>query len=44
MFRDGMAYVLQQLPEAVEILEAGNFPDGLKLAMQHPSSIWRCWI
>ena len=36
LFRDGMRYVLQQLPEAVEILEAGNFPDALKLAMQHP--------
>ncbi|MFZ2301543.1 MAG: response regulator transcription factor [Gallionella sp.] len=36
LFRDGMRYVLQQLPEAVEILEAGNFPDGLKIAMQHP--------
>lgn len=36
LFRDGMRYVLQQLPEEVEILEAGNFPDGLKLATQHP--------
>lgn len=36
LFRDGMRYVLQQLPEEVEILEAGNFHDGLKLAMQHP--------
>lgn len=36
LFRDGMRYALQQLPEAVEILEAGNFPDGLKLATQHP--------
>ncbi len=36
LFRDGMRYVLQQLPEAVEILEAGNFQDGLKLAMHHP--------
>jgi len=36
LFRDGMRYVLQQLPEEVEILEAGNFPDGLKIAMQHP--------
>lgn len=38
LFREGMRYVLQQLPEAVEILEAGNFPDGLKLAAQHPDS------
>lgn len=36
LFRDGMRYVLQQLSEEVEILEAGNFPDGLKLVMQHP--------
>lgn len=36
LFRDGMRYVLQQLPEAVEIMEAGNFVDGLKIAMQHP--------
>ncbi|MDP2695501.1 MAG: response regulator transcription factor [Gallionella sp.] len=36
LFRDGMRYVLQQLPEEVEILEAANFPDGLKLATQHP--------
>jgi len=36
LFRDGMRYVLQQLPEEVEIMEAGNFADGLKLAMQHP--------
>lgn len=36
LFRDGMRYVLQQLPEAVEILEAGNFHDGMRLAMQHP--------
>ena len=36
LFRDGMRYVLQQLPEAVEILEASNFQDGLKIAMRHP--------
>ena len=36
LFRDGMRYVLQQLPEAVEILETGSFPDALKLAMQYP--------
>src|SRR3989338_751598 len=36
LFRDGMCYVLKQLPEDVEILEAGNFADGLKLAMQYP--------
>jgi len=37
LFREGMRYVLQQLHGGVsEILEAGNFPDGLKLAEQHP--------
>lgn len=35
LFRDGMRYVLQQLQESAEILEAGNFPDALKLAAQH---------
>lgn len=37
LFRDGMRYVLQQLPEEeVEIMEAGNFADALKIAVQHP--------
>lgn len=36
LFRDGMRYVLQQLPEEIEIMEAGDFADGLKLATQHP--------
>lgn len=36
LFRDGMRYVLQQLPEEAEILEAGSFPEALKLAAQHP--------
>ncbi|HEX5337121.1 MAG TPA: response regulator transcription factor [Gallionella sp.] len=36
LFREGMRYVLQQLPDVTEILEAGNFPDALKLADQHP--------
>lgn len=36
LFRDGMRYVLQQLPEEVEIMEAGDFAEGLKLATQHP--------
>lgn len=36
LFREGMRHVLQRLPEEVEILEAGNFPDGLKIAAQHP--------
>lgn len=36
LFREGLRYVLQQLPEEVEILEAGNFHDGLKLAELYP--------
>ncbi|OGS98039.1 MAG: DNA-binding response regulator [Gallionellales bacterium RIFCSPLOWO2_12_FULL_59_22] len=37
LFREGMRYVLQQLDgEETEILEAGNFQDGLKIAAQHP--------
>lgn len=35
LFREGMRYVLQQLPEQVEILEASNFPDALKQAESH---------
>ena len=34
LFREGMRYVLQQLPETVEILEEGNFPDALKFVEQ----------
>ncbi|HUW26186.1 MAG TPA: response regulator transcription factor [Gallionella sp.] len=36
LFREGMRHMLLRLPEPVEILEAGNFPDGLKIAAQHP--------
>ncbi|TAN74737.1 MAG: response regulator transcription factor [Gallionella sp.] len=37
LFREGLRYVLQQLHGgAPEILEAGDFHDGLKLAVQHP--------
>lgn len=36
LFREGMSYVLQQLQEQVEVFEAGNFPDALKLAELHP--------
>ena len=36
LFREGMRYVLQQLPEQVEIYEASNFPDALKQAELHP--------
>ena len=36
LFREGLRHVLQQLPGGVdEILEAGSFYDGLKLAGQH---------
>lgn len=36
LFREGMRYVLQQLSGAVEILEAGSFPDGVGVAERHP--------
>ena len=37
LFREGMRCLLKQLPEGVdEILEAGNFPDGLAIAGRHP--------
>lgn len=37
LFREGLRYVLQQLQSGVsEIMEAGSFSDGLKLAGQHP--------
>ncbi|MBK9161804.1 MAG: response regulator transcription factor [Nitrosomonadales bacterium] len=36
LFREGLRYVLQQLPEVCEILEAGNFPEALRLAELHP--------
>jgi len=36
LFRDGMRYVLQQLPEECEITEANNYHDGLEIAMAHP--------
>lgn len=37
LFREGLRHILQQLCGDVgEILEAGSFPDGLKLAGQHP--------
>ncbi len=35
LFRDGMRYVLQQLTDPLEILEADNFQDCLKLAGQN---------
>lgn len=37
LFREGLSQILQQLPGGVcEILEAGNFADGLNLAGRHP--------
>jgi len=36
LFREGMRYVLQQLPEEVETMEAGNFQDGMEIAARHP--------
>lgn len=36
LFREGMRYVLQQMPDVCGILEASNFPEGLKIAEQHP--------
>lgn len=36
LFRDGMRYVLPQLSDSLEILEADNFQDCLKVAGQHP--------
>ncbi|MBI5439510.1 MAG: response regulator transcription factor [Nitrosomonadales bacterium] len=37
LFREGLRRILQQLPGGVgEILEAGNFTDGLNLARHHP--------
>lgn len=37
LFRDGMRYVLQQLGDEVEILDAGTFHDALMHAETHPS-------
>jgi len=36
LFREGMHYVLQKLDEQVEILDAGNFEDGLNAAKNNP--------
>lgn len=36
LFRDGIRYVLQQLADTVEILEAGTFREAFDLAGQHP--------
>jgi DNA-binding NarL/FixJ family response regulator len=36
LFRDGMRYVLQQLAEEVEVLDSGNFVDGMQQAANNP--------
>jgi DNA-binding NarL/FixJ family response regulator len=36
LFRDGMRYVLQQLADEVEILDAASFPEALESAESHP--------
>ena len=36
LFREGMHYVLKKLEEQVEILDAGNFSDGLAAAKANP--------
>jgi len=35
LFRDGMRYVLQQLADEVEILDASSFPEAMQLAESH---------
>lgn len=35
LFREGMRYVLQQLAESVEVIEANDFSEGLRCAEQH---------
>jgi len=36
LFREGLRYVLQQLAEGVEILEAADFHEAVQLASKHP--------
>jgi DNA-binding NarL/FixJ family response regulator len=36
LFRDGMRYVLQQLADEVEVIDSGNFADGMKQAASNP--------
>lgn len=38
LFREGMRYVLQQLSDGVEIVEAGNFQEAVNLAARHPDT------
>lgn len=36
LFRDGMRYVLQQLADEVEVIDSGNFADGMQQAANNP--------
>jgi DNA-binding NarL/FixJ family response regulator len=36
LFRDGMRYVLQQLADEVEVIDSGNFIDGMTQAANNP--------
>ena len=36
LFRDGMRYVLQQLADEVEVIDSGNFLDGMAQAANNP--------
>ncbi len=36
LFRDGMRYVLQQLADEVEVIDSGNFVDGMNQAANNP--------
>jgi DNA-binding NarL/FixJ family response regulator len=36
LFRDGMRYVLQQLADEVEVIDSGNFLDGMSQAANNP--------
>lgn len=36
LFRDGMRYVLQQLADEVEVIDSGNFVDGMRQAANNP--------
>ena len=37
LFRDGMRYVLQQLADEVEVVDSGNFEDGMRQAANDPN-------
>src|SRR5487761_2768067 len=37
LFRDGMRYVLQQLGDEVEVIDSGNFEDGMRQAANDPN-------